>query len=183
VPPIIYVMGPSGAGKDSVLRFARAALRPADRVAFAHRYITRPQDESEDFISLTDTEFALRREAGLFAFHWQARGTNYGIGIEIEAWRKAGFTVVVSGSRAHYTTLDQTAGIIPVLITAPPDVLARRLGQRGREDAADIGQRLNRATEFAVDDPRLVTIDNSGPLEEAGSRLLSLLRAPALAPA
>jgi len=39
-----YVMGPSAAGKDSVLAYVRQQLPAAAGVVFAHRYITRAAD-------------------------------------------------------------------------------------------------------------------------------------------
>ena len=176
-PPLVYVMGPSGAGKDAVLGFAREHLDPVRKIAFAHRYITRPADTGgENHVALTQDEFAMRRAAGLFAFDWQAHGLSYGIGIEIEAWRKAGFVVVVSGSRAHVRTLDAAAlGLVPVLITVPAEVLRRRLRARGRDDAASVAERLDRAAAEAADTTGMTVIDNSGPLEVAGSQLVELL--------
>ncbi len=47
----IYVMGPSGAGKDSVLDRARALLSVNATIAFAHRYITRPSDIGGEIMS------------------------------------------------------------------------------------------------------------------------------------
>ena len=89
--PLVYVMGPSGAGKDSVLERARSLLSVDTPVAFAHRYITRPADVGgENHVALTRAEFASRRAHGLFAFHWHAHGNDYGIGREVEAWRAAG---------------------------------------------------------------------------------------------
>jgi ribose 1,5-bisphosphokinase len=175
---LVYVMGPSGAGKDTVLRLARASLTAGERIAFAHRYVTRPADpRHENFVSLNSVEFATRNAAGLFALDWAAHGFHYGIGVEIDAWRQAGFVVVVSGSRAHFTTLrPRPAGLIPVLITAPPETLAQRLAARGREDPAAQAERLRRARRFTPVDPGLVTIDNSGPLERATDVLLKLLR-------
>src|ERR1700722_10988516 len=91
--PLVYVMGPSGAGKDSVLNRARALLGADAPVVFAHRYITRPAEAGgENHVALSPEEFAVRRAHGLFAFHWQAHGNEYGIGREIHAWRKAGLT-------------------------------------------------------------------------------------------
>jgi ribose 1,5-bisphosphokinase len=179
LPPLVYVMGPSGAGKDAVLDFARAALPVGSPVAFAHRYITRPAHSGgENHVALSPAEFASRRNAGLFAFHWHAHGTDYGIGIEIETWRRAGFVVVVSGSREHARTLDATAlGLRFVLITAPSEVLRQRLTGRGREPDAAIAERLARAAALAVDEPALTVIDNAGPLDQAGRALLALLMA------
>jgi ribose 1,5-bisphosphokinase len=179
--PLVYVMGPSGAGKDSVLDRARGMLSVETPVAFAHRYITRPADVGgENHVALSRAEFALRRAHGLFAFHWQAHGNDYGIGREIDAWRAAGLTVVVSGSREHY---EKVAGsdpkLHPVLITAALDKLQARLTARGRETAAAAASRLARSDAYTVSDARLVTIVNDGALDaaaEAFVRLLATLR-------
>jgi ribose 1,5-bisphosphokinase len=176
-------MGPSGAGKDSVLRAARAALVPGERIAFAHRYITRPPDAgNENHVALSAAEFEARRAAGLFAFDWTAHGFRYAVGVEIGLWQKAGFVVVVSGSREHYAALrPRPTDLIPVLITASEDTLRRRLRTRGRDDAAAIGERLDRATQHEVDDPALVKIDNSDALEIAAQRFLDTVRQAARA--
>jgi ribose 1,5-bisphosphokinase len=168
--PLIYVMGPSGAGKDSVLERARAMIPPDVPVAFAHRYITRPANVGgENHVALARTEFALRRAHGLFAFHWHAHGNDYGIGHEIQGWRAAGLTVVVSGSREHYEK--KVAGddpdLHPVLITAAPDTLKSRLTARGRESTESVANRLERSAAFSVNDPRLLTIVNDGTLDAA----------------
>ncbi len=41
---LIYVMGASGSGKDSLMRYAREKLAKHSNIVFAHRYITRPAD-------------------------------------------------------------------------------------------------------------------------------------------
>ena len=179
--PLVYVMGPSGAGKDSVLDRARGLLSVDTPGAFAHRYITRPADiGGENHVALSRAEFALRRAHGLFAFHWHAHGNDYGIGREIEAWRAAELTVVVSGSREHY---EKVAGsdpqLHPVLITAAADKLRARLAARGREDAVAAARRLARSDAHPVSDPRLLTIVNDGALDaaaEAFVRALATLR-------
>ena len=174
---LVYVMGPSGAGKDSVLGRARALL-PADApVVFAHRYITRPADSGgENHVALTRAEFAVRLVHGLFAYHWQAHGNDYGVGREIHDWRAAGMTVVVSGSRDHFQKtggLDSMAR--PVLITASPERLQQRLASRGRETARQAAERLDRADAYDIADPRLVTIVNDGALDTAATSLVTLL--------
>jgi len=175
--PLVYVMGPSGAGKDSVMARARAMLPTDAPIVFAHRYITRPADTGgENHVALTAPEFALRRAHGLFAFHWNAHGNEYGIGREIHAWRNSGLTVIVSGSREHF---QREAGIDtdthPVLITASPQRLTERLAARGREDAAAAAERLERSEAYDVTDRRLVTIMNDGSLDAAAQAFVSLL--------
>lgn len=174
---LVYVMGPSGAGKDSILDRARVLTLPGTPVVFAHRYITRPAGSGgENHVALSAAEFELRRRQGLFAFHWQAHGNAYAIGTEIHRWRELGLTVVVSGSREHFA---QAGGIddgtVPVLITAPAERLAARLAHRGREDTGAARARLQRAQAHEVDDPRLVTIVNDGVLDDAAEQFVSLL--------
>jgi ribose 1,5-bisphosphokinase len=178
---LVYVMGPSGAGKDSVLRRARAMLSVDLPIVFAHRYITRPVEAGgENHVALSGAEFALRRAHGLFAFHWHAHGNDYGIGHEIHAWRRAGLAVVVSGSREHFLTMDGVdEATVPVLITAPAERLEERLLKRGREDATAAAERLRRGVARDLDVAGAVTITNDGALDEAAKvfvRLLATLR-------
>jgi ribose 1,5-bisphosphokinase len=175
--PLVYVMGPSGAGKDSVMNRGRALLPAAAPVFFAHRYITRPADiGGENHVALTEAEFLLRRDHGLFAFDWEAHGNRYAIGGEIRMWRNAGLTVVVSGSREHFLRANGLdADTHPVLITASAERLAERLAARGREDGSAAAQRLGRGEAYTVDDARLVTIVNDGALDKAAEAFVSLI--------
>jgi len=175
---LAYVMGPSGAGKDTLLAAARARLA-GERFAFAHRYITRaPVVGDENFVSLTPEEFAVRRDEGLFAFVWNVRGVDYGIGCEVALWREAGLTVVVSGSRADWLGgAPASAGAVPVLVDAAPEALASRLAARGREDRLEIAARLARADALKLETPGLVRIDNDGTPEAGAEALVKALRA------
>lgn len=174
---LIYVMGPSGAGKDTLLEFARARLA-GSRVLFAHRYITRTADAGgENHVHLSDDEFDTRAALGLFALAWQGNQLRYGIGIEIDEWLARGCTVVVNGSRGHLAdALERYPSLEVVLIDAHPTVLAARLNARGRESADQVQARL--ARRVSLDVPQGVTmrtIDNSGMLEDAARALLDLL--------
>jgi len=174
---LVYVMGPSGAGKTGIIDYARKKIEGSLPVAVAHRYITRPLGQDvENYIALSPAEFLLRKTCGVFAFDWDAYGFNYGIGIEIRSWLSAGLTVVVDGSRAHFSRQDLALpGVVPVLITAGRDELRRRLTTREREDIAAIEKRLERAEQFTPADLSLVTIDNSGAIAKAGEAFLALL--------
>ncbi|WP_044042260.1 phosphonate metabolism protein/1,5-bisphosphokinase (PRPP-forming) PhnN [Caballeronia insecticola] len=172
---LIYVMGPSGAGKDSLLGFARE--RVGARVMFAHRYITRAVADGENHIALTHDEFATRLSYGLFAMHWESLGLRYGIGIELDAWLARGMPVVVNGSRQHAElALERYPDAQFVHIDATTSVLASRLARRGREDARQIEARLARRPAFGLpSQARVVTIDNSGMLADAGTQFLDVL--------
>lgn len=174
---LVYVMGPSGAGKDTLLSGLRDSLPAGAAVAFAHRYITRPADAGgENHVALGPQEFALRLERGLFALHWDSHGLRYGIGREIDLWMDAGLTVVVNGSRgALDKALLRYPAMLPVAITARPDVLRARLEARGRESAAEIDERLARAAAFPLDHPAIVAVDNSGAVADAVAHLRAVV--------
>lgn len=159
---LLYVMGASGVGKDSLLR--ELCRRRPDALV-AHRYITRASGDGENCIELTPAAFAWRRERGLFCLDWQAHGLCYGAGIEIETWLAAGHNVILNGSRRALTAARARFGdaLVPLLVVAERDVLRRRLIARGRETADEIEARLARICEDVAltEVPR---IDNSGEL-------------------
>ncbi|SOZ38448.1 phosphonate metabolism protein/1,5-bisphosphokinase (PRPP-forming) PhnN [Cupriavidus neocaledonicus] len=182
---LFYLMGPSGSGKDSLLRALRERLRADHRIVIAHRYITRAADANEASVALTPEEFQRRRALGCLALDWRSHGLHYGIGIEIEQWLARGLTVIVNGSREY---LPQAVARYPRLcavhVRVQPEVLAARLRQRGREAEDAIAGRLARARQAFTVPPgcRLVEIDNSGGLESAVAALAQLVgAAPAAA--
>lgn len=174
---LLCVMGPSGAGKDTLIAYARARSDPA-RVLFAHRYITRPAEAGgENHVALSEAEFAARRAAGLFALSWESHGFAYGIGTELDLWLGAGLTVVANIARAAWgEAARRYPGLTGVLVTASPEVLAQRLAARGRESKEAIAERLTREVALP-DDGAIHRIDNSGALDLAGAALLRLIAA------
>ncbi|MFC5740442.1 phosphonate metabolism protein/1,5-bisphosphokinase (PRPP-forming) PhnN [Dyella tabacisoli] len=172
---LYYVMGPSGAGKDSVLGWVREHGIPHG-VLCAHRYITRPAHAGgENHVALSDAEFQSRTHRGLFALTWQAHGLHYGIGREIEHWMGRGADVLVNGSRDAYTlACERFPAMQPVLITANRDVIAARLTARGRETTADIAARLARCDAYQAPLGAWV-IHNNGSVAEAGATLLEAI--------
>lgn len=174
---LVLVVGPSGAGKDSLLRAAATRLAGDDRFAFIRRTVTRPSDPlTEDVESVTDREFAAREVEGRFALAWQAHGLRYGLPrAAVESGLRRGCCVVANVSRG---IIDEARTSYPrvavVLITASPGNLARRLAARQRESMEDIERRIVRANAFAsgtVD----ATIQNDGAVADAIERFLSVL--------
>lgn len=174
---LIVVVGPSGAGKDSVMGYARRQFSADPAVRFVRRAITRAADAgSEDHESLSDLDFEARLEAGAFAVHWEAHGLKYGIPADVRDDIARGHVAIANGSRAALQLFMQAFPRMTVVhITASPDVLAARLAARGRESAEDIARRLTRSTDPVVCGPDGVVIDNSGALEIAGQRFVDLI--------
>jgi ribose 1,5-bisphosphokinase len=162
----VAVVGPSGSGKDTLIREALA--RRPDLLA-ARRVVSRPaHDATERFESVTAVEFARRRDAGGFALQWQAHGLDYGIPATVEQALGAGRHVLANLSRA--AVMSARARFSPfraLLVTAPAEVLARRLAARGREDAGAIRARLERAAHVLPPGAGVTVIENGGALEES----------------
>ena len=92
---LIWLMGASGSGKDSLLTELRQ--REQTQLLVAHRYITRAASAgSENHIALSEQEFFTRAGQNLLALSWHANGLYYGVGVEIDLWLHAGFDVVVT---------------------------------------------------------------------------------------
>lgn len=176
---LIYVIGASGSGKDSLLTHARAHLAAEPGVLFAHRYITRAPDAGgENHVALTPAEYDMRQRAGLFALAWQSHGCGYGVGIEVNQWLARGATVVVNGSREYLPeALRRYPELLPVQIDVSPRVLRQRLQGRGRESTEQIELRLQRHDRLRQQTLPGVVIHNDGPLHEAGGALVRLIRA------
>lgn len=175
---LVYVVGASGSGKDSLLDALREKTPPA--LLVAHRYITRPAHAgAENHIALSHSEFALRQSRGLFALDWQAHETRYALGIEIDLWMQQGFTVVVNGSRAHLPEALARYGdaLLPVYLHVSPEVLAERLKARARESSIEIEQRLRRAAEYQQGLPATCRrLNNDGDLHDTLANLMAVLQ-------
>lgn len=168
---LILVVGPSGAGKDTLITLARLMIGPRGDVAFARRLVTRPEGAGEAHGTLTEEAFEVERAAGRFPLSWRAHGLAYALGPEVAEAVKAGRVVVANGSRASLPEARaRFARLNVVEITAPVELRAERLAARGRESADAIRERLARAPAVAVA-PDLV-IENSGP-PEAGAATLA----------
>ncbi|KPG97678.1 ribose-phosphate pyrophosphokinase [Pseudomonas sp. RIT-PI-q] len=182
---LIFLMGPSGSGKDSLIDAARVPLQ-ALNCEVVRRVITRsPESVGEDAIGVSREEFEQRKAQGDFALSWHANGLDYGIPVDIDQWLKDGRHVLVNGSRAHLNqALHRYPTLLPVLLTVKDDVLRERLLRRGREGLAEIEARLRRnglfTAEGLIGDAQVHRLDNSGDLAVTVAKLLGLLKANAV---
>ncbi|MBR0829114.1 phosphonate metabolism protein/1,5-bisphosphokinase (PRPP-forming) PhnN [Bradyrhizobium manausense] len=170
---LILVVGPSGAGKDTLLGLARAACTEDSNIVFPRRIVTREASAAEDNIAMSVDEFRRAREQGSFAVHWEAHDHAYALPVEINDDIRAGRTVVANVSRTVLDDLRRAyANVVVVAITAPPEVLAERLAARARASDGNIRERLDRNVGASAD----VTIVNAGSADYHGRHLVRVIR-------
>lgn len=169
----VLIVGPSGAGKDTLIRMARETLARERGIVFPQRLVTRPPSADEDNAPIDDDAFARAEAEGRFALSWRAHGLGYALPARCGRLARSGRVVVcnvsrriVAEARAHYP------GSRVVEITAPAEVLAQRLAARARAQDGDLAARLARQVSVEPD----LTIDNSGAPEDGAARLSTYLR-------
>jgi ribose 1,5-bisphosphokinase len=174
---LVVVVGPSGAGKDTLIALARTLCADDPRIVFPRRIVTRPASEAEHHDSATPFEFDAAVAQRAYAFWWEAHGLKYALSAAIDADVRSGNTVVCNVSRAVVRQLrERYAKLTVVLVTAPRDVLIVRLAARGRESGGDVTERLDRSAPAIDDVAPDVTIENIGAPHEGARRLAEVLR-------
>ena len=185
---LIYVVGPSGSGKDSIIQ----ALAEQTEVTVMRRVITREPDSIGEDADSVDIETFDQMEAdGKFSMSWRANGLSYGIPLSMDEHLQAGKVVVVNGSRKYCETLNERyPEALVVLVTVDPSLLRQRLQQRNRETALEIEHRLQRnalfeqtlLSNFSHFQLRFFMLDNSNDLshtiEQFHQKLAFHLRIP-----
>ncbi len=168
------IVGPSGAGKDSLIQGAETALSQNENYVFAKRVITRaPDPEREPHESVTEVEFAKRQKEKAFMLTWRVYGTDYGIPALYDDDLRAGRHVVANVSRG--VVGDAVAHFRPasvIQITAPPPILEYRLN--ARDDISHLEERLAR-TVMLPDGISVNHLLNTKDVETGVGRLVSLL--------
>jgi len=178
---LIYLMGPSGSGKDSLIEAARPYL--AERgCEVMRRVITRSAESvGEDAQSVSAQTFEALKEQGAFALHWQAHGLSYGITTHLDDCLRQGRHVLVNGSRAYLRQArERYPDLVAVMLCVNTEVLHERLLKRGRETPEQIRQRLQRNELFLdamalLGDDAIEVLDNSASITVAVRGLLALI--------
>ena len=173
---LIAVCGPSGAGKDSLLRRAQEMNTATSNLVFPRRIVTRLVSDFEEHDTATPEQFDRTLASGGFAFWWDAHGLKYGIAGAIDDDIRAGRCVVCNISRMVIPTLrNKYADVVAVLVTAPKDVLIARLAARDRATDGDLTQCMARSAEVSDNFQANVVIENTGSIDDGARKLLDAI--------
>lgn len=175
---LVLVVGPSGAGKDTLIAGARAALGADRRFVFPERLVTRAAvPEAERHGTIDRAGFDRLRVDGAATLCWEAHGLGYVIPIAAAEAVAEGRIAVCNASRAVVAeALWRYPGARVVVVDARADIRAARLAARGRESAADIAARLARAAPEVNQLAFATVVDNSGPVADGVAAFVAALQ-------
>ena len=169
---LIFVVGTSGSGKDSVMRETVAYLTDNGVSAqILKRMITRTPDKYEESNYLSIDEFSNRKSE--FAITWEIYDNWYGIPWDPinEAYENQTL-LLINVSRG---VLYEVRRLFPlsqiILITVPKEIAESRLKKRGREDQEGMKKRLSRMSKVIDMPTPSKIIKNTGDLKDTAKEL------------
>ncbi len=171
---LVLVVGPSGAGKDTLIGLAQAACADDPGVVFPQRVVTREASSFENNAAVSPMMFGQMLAHGEFAFQWEAHGLRYGVPRAIVDDIRGGRVIVVNVSRTIVELARRSyANVTVVSVTAPPDILAQRIADRDRASDGQLDGRIRRTVVSAEPD---VVINNVGPAQDHAAQLLRVIK-------
>lgn len=177
---LVLIVGPSGAGKDTLMERVLTHHACTQPLILVQRIITRPADSGgEDHRAMSEDDFERALHSGEFLIHWNAHGLRYALPADILDLIDSGKTVLANVSRQVVSNIAKLGLPLAVLeVTAPRETRAQRLAGRGRETASDILGRLKLLEWEIPPGVNYYRVDNDADLNTGVERfLISLSRA------
>ena len=180
---LFLIDGPSGSGKSTLA--ARLRQDTALALSFARRHCTRERrmNEEDEYIFISNEEFASMARAGDFLEHRNFEfGMSYGLAWD-EAMRplthgKSVLAVMNWGNAKHVRRMFPTAKLI--LASASQRTLRQRLVSRGIHNPEQLAERLTNAQRFAGHENLydLIVSNEDGELEIAVATITDYVCSP-----
>jgi guanylate kinase len=182
-PLLIVISGPSGAGKDSVIRRMKELGVPLHFVVTMTTRPPRPgEEDGKDYIFVSEEEFERVLREGGFLENAVVYGHRYGVPKEqvkkaLESGKDVVMRVDVQGARTLRRLVPEAVFIF--LIPASEEELVRRLRARSTEDEKDLELRLAIAREEmkSLEEFDYVVINADGRLDEAVQKVMAIITA------
>lgn len=173
---LFYIVGPSGAGKDTLIAGALARLAGTGRWVGAQRWITRSDAIGEEHAAVDRATFEALRAEGRVLHSWEAHGLGYALPTTILDDLAGGRSVLANGSRAAIPELGgRVSRFVVIEVTAPVEVLRARILARGRENGEAVEHRLARAVEPLAVAGDFARIVNDGAVDDAVEAFVAVL--------
>ncbi len=173
----ILVVGPSGAGKDTLIAGARAQLADDDRFVFPARLVTRQSlPRAEAHVTISRADFDRMIATGDYALGWEALGLGYVVPKAVaEAVAEGKIAVCNASRRIVPDAMARYPATRVVFVDALRIIRATRLAARGRETPGEIERRLLREVPELADGVPVTRIDNSGAMAEGIAAFVAAL--------
>lgn len=175
---LVALAGPAGAGKSTLMAAARRSYSGNSAIVFPTSVSTRLAGVPPSGFEVATAEFELLEAAGAFLVSWRSHERSHGLPKGLGADLDAGRIAVVIVSRAVIGRLRRLHPRVHVVyVTASRDCLVERLTARTGTGPHYVRERLARADAFAIPEPPVSLIDNSGSLSEAVDEFFDVLEA------
>ncbi|GEM_PF-4352007 len=137
------ITGPSGSGKDTLIKIARQSLEHNENFLFIKRYITRKPDTNEENYYLSKSAFKILEKNNFFFTTWSIYNNFYGISLEDISEKSK--NIIISVSRDKIGEFEEKfSNVTTIYITSTLAKIETRLQTRAREDKELIKDRLSR---------------------------------------
>ena len=176
---LVFVVGTSGSGKDSVMRETVSYLISHDIPASTlMRVITRSPDKNEKSTFMTTEDFLKLMKNNEFALSWHIYDNWYGCGwtpIKNAVTRNELLLINISRS-VLFKAREVFPECLIVLVTVPKEIAESRIKKRGREDERGLITRLNRMKSNVEMPTPNKTVENTGNLHKTAEELGKYLK-------
>ena len=169
---LVFVVGTSGSGKDSVMRETVAYLTENGVPAqILKRMITRTPDIYEESNFLPIDKFLQRKNE--FALSWNIYDNWYGIPWDSinTAYRNSSLLLINVSRGVLYEARRLFPSSLIILVTVPKEVAESRIKNRGRENHKGMRKRLTRMNkDVDMPSPNKI-VNNAGVLQDTAKEL------------
>lgn len=178
---LFIISGPSGAGKDTVLK---ELFRIMPDINLSKSYITRPKrpgdEQKPKYCFISKEEFLEKLEAGEFLEYNEYMGNYYGtprtpIEESVSSGRDIVLEIDINGAHKVKEQMPEAVGIF----IAPPSfaVLKGRLLGRSSESEEQVAGRMRQAVEEMkhAEEYDYVVVNDQGKVEECAQRISDII--------
>lgn len=171
---LFLMVGPPGAGKQALID---VALHSAAHLQRAPLIVAQPESHPRKILTaISPSSFSERKRDGDFLLSWDSGGTRYALPHSVLSRLQAGQHMIAAGDAASLRMAQEAIpGLVPIYVSAKPEVLRRRIVASGRFEEHEIDCILNDANRHKPRDPEVRIINTSSSISAAAAEMREIL--------